>query len=176
MSAVTLGWVDWVFLALLLLSTVIGVARGLLYEVMSLLGWVVAYVAAQGLGAAVAPAVPVGSPGSASNVAAAFLFVFVAVLLGWWLLAWLLSKLIKASPLNVLDRVLGALFGLLRGGLIALVVATVVSLTPLAEAPAWRGSHSAESLHVVLAGLKPLLPEPIIRHLRADRPPMRPSA
>jgi len=172
-SAVSLGWVDWVFLALLLLSMVIGVVRGLLYELMSLFGWVVAYVAAQAFGAAAAPAVPLGAPGSALNLAAAFALVFVAVLLGWWLLAWLLSKLIKASPLSVMDRVLGALFGLVRGALIALAVATVVNLTPFAEAPAWRHSHSAQSLAVVLAGLKPLLPEPIMRHLRADRPSLR---
>ncbi len=176
MSAVSLGWVDWVFLALLLLSMVIGVVRGLLYEVMSLLGWVVAYVAAQGFGAAAAPALPVGVPGSALNLAAGFTLVFVAVLFGWWGLTWLLSRLVKASPLQALDRLFGMLFGLLRGALIALAIGTVVALTPLERAPAWRDSHSAAACGAVLAGLKPLLPEPIIRHLQADRLPVAPRA
>jgi membrane protein required for colicin V production len=172
----SLGWVDWAFLALLLLSMVIGVVRGLLYEVMSLLGWVVAYVAAQAFGVAAAPALPVGTPGSALNLAAGFLLVFIAVLLCWWALSWLLSRLIKASPLQALDRLLGMLFGLLRGGLVALAIGSVVALTPLDRAPAWRDSHSAAACSAVLAGLKPLLPEPIIRHLRADRLPVSPSA
>ncbi|MGV8822956.1 CvpA family protein [Methylibium petroleiphilum] len=161
------SWVDWVFLAVVGLSVIVGLVRGLLYEVMSLLGWVVAYVAAQAFGFAVAPSIPVGAPGSGLNLAASFVIVFVAVLIGWGFLSWLIKKLVQASPLSPLDRVLGAVFGLLRGVLVALVAATAVTMTPLATSPAWQAAHSVAGLQAVLAGLKPLLPHEVARHLRA---------
>lgn len=167
MNAAGIGWVDWAFLAVIGLSVLVGAWRGLVVEVMSLLGWVVAYLAAQMLGAALAPHLPVGAPGSWSNLLAAYAAVFVGVLLLWRLLTWLLGKLIQASPLQPVDRVLGAGFGGARGLLIALLVATIVNLTPLAESADWRASHGAAGLQVMLSTLKPLLPADMARHLRA---------
>ncbi len=162
-----IGWIDWLFLAVVLLSVVVGLMRGLVYEVMSLLGWVVAYVAAQTFAGAVAPAIPIGAPGSGLNVAAAFVIVFVVVLIGWGLLSWLIKRLLQASPLSPFDRALGAVFGLLRGVLVALVAATAINMTPLAASPSWKTAHSAAGLQMLLSGLKPLLPDAIVRHLRA---------
>ena len=162
-----MSWIDWAFIVLVTLSVIVGLVRGLLYEVMALLGWVVAYVAAHALGPQVAPAVPVGAPGSALNAVTGFVAVFVATLIVWSLLSWALRKLVQASPLNPLDRVLGAVFGLLRGVLVALVIATAVNLTPLAESPEWQASPSAAGLDRVLDGLRPLLPTEVARHLQA---------
>lgn len=138
-----------------------------MYEVMSLLGWVFAYVAAHAFGGPLAPAIPVGAPGSGLNLAVSFAAVFIGTLIVWNLLSWLVKKLVQASPLNPLDRVLGAVFGLLRGALVGLVVATAVNLTPLAESPTWRASYGAAGLREALSGLRPLLPEPVARHLPA---------
>jgi membrane protein required for colicin V production len=161
------SWIDWAFIVLVTLSVVVGLVRGLLYEVMALLGWVVAYVAGHALGPQVAPALPVGDAGSALNAVAGFVAVFVATLIVWSLLSWALRKLVQASPLNPLDRALGAVFGLLRGVLVALVIATAVNLTPLAESPGWQASRSAAGLDRVLDGLRPLLPPEVARHLHA---------
>jgi membrane protein required for colicin V production len=161
------SWIDWAFIVLVTLSVIVGLVRGLVYEVMALLGWVVAYVAAHALGLQVAPALPVGAPGSALNAVIGFVAVFVATLIVWSLLSWALRKLVQASPLNPLDRVLGAVFGLLRGVLVALVIATAVNLTPLAESPGWQASRSAAGLDRVLDGLRPLLPPEVARHLHA---------
>ena len=43
----TLGWVDWTLLAVLALSVAVGLWRGLVFELMSLVGWFAAYLAAQ---------------------------------------------------------------------------------------------------------------------------------
>lgn len=162
-----MSWIDWAFIVLVSLSVVVGLVRGLLYEVMALLGWVVAYVAAHALGPQVAPALPLGTPGSALNTVTGFVAVFIATLIVWSLLSWAVRKLVQASPLNPLDRALGAVFGLLRGVLVALVVATAVNLTPLAESPAWQASRSAAGLDRMLDGLRPLLPPEVARHLHA---------
>ncbi len=162
-----ISWIDWAFLAVVTVSIVVGLLRGLLYEVMSLLGWVVAYIAAHAFGPAFAPLLPIGAAGSWLNAAAAFVLVFLATLMVWSLLAWLVRRLVQASPLRPLDRVLGAVFGLLRGLLVALVVATGVNLTPLAQSASWQSSQGAAGLGVLLAGLKPWLPHEVARHLRA---------
>lgn len=161
------SWIDWAFLSVMLLSVVVGGVRGLMYEVMSLLGWVLAFVAANAFGRLLAPAIPVGAPGSGFNLAVSFAAVFIGTLIVWNLLSWLVKKLVQSSPLNPLDRVLGAVFGFLRGGLIGLVVVTAVNLTPLGESATWRASHSAAGLQEVLAELRPLLPDEVARHLPA---------
>ncbi len=167
MSASEVGWVDWAFLAVIGVSVLVGLVRGMVYEVMSLLGWVVAYVLAHALSAVVAPSLPIGAPDSGLNLAAAFVLVFVAVLVLWSLVAWLVKKLVQASPLSSLDRFFGAMFGLARGLLVALVVVTAIDMTPLADSRSWRASHGAASLQIMLVGLKPLLPAEVARHLRA---------
>jgi membrane protein required for colicin V production len=160
-----IGLVDGVLLAVLLLSIGIGLWRGLIFEVLSLLGWVAAYVAAQWFTPAMSLHLPVGTPGSAVNHAAAFACTFVLALLVWALLARLVRMLISASPLSGLDRLLGACFGVLRALVLMLAVTTAVAMTPAVHSSAWQRSHGVAWLSVVLQGLKPVLPVEVTQHL-----------
>ncbi len=153
-------------LAVLLVSMAVGAWRGLIFELMSLLGWFAAYLAAQWFNAAVAPYVPIGAPGSPLNHAAAFALTFLAALIAWGLLARLLKMLIHATPLSAVDRLLGAAFGALRGGVLLLAVAAVVTRTPWVDTPTWQQSTGAAWLKVVITGLKPALPTRIADQLR----------
>ena len=167
MTLPAFGWVDWLLLAVLALSVAVGLWRGLVFEVLSLVGWVAAYIAAQAFASAVAPLLPVGTPGGALNLGAAFALVFVLALIVWALASRLVRLVIHATPLQVIDRVLGGGFGLLRGAVLLLAVATVVAMTPAARAPAWQHSQGAAWLGAVLQGLKPVLPESLAQHLPA---------
>ncbi|WP_280155211.1 CvpA family protein [Piscinibacter sp. XHJ-5] len=161
----SLSWVDWVFIAILGLSVIVGLIRGLVFEVLSLLGWVAAYVAAQWLAPELAPHLPVGKPGSGLNHAAAFACTFIATLIVWALLARLLRMVIHATPLSGVDRVLGATFGVARALVVMLAITTVVMLTSLAKTPAWQASRGAVWLNGALHGIKPVLPTAIAEHL-----------
>ena len=163
----SLPWVDWVLLAVLLLSIAVGLWRGLVFEILSLVGWVAAYVAAQALVSTVAPLLPIGTPGGALNLGVAFAILFVLALVIWALVSRLLRMVIHATPLQVMDRGLGAGFGLLRGAVLLLALATVVALTPAARSPAWQDSQGAAWLGAMLHGLKPVLPESLAQHLPA---------
>lgn len=162
-----LGWVDITLLAVLLVSVIVGLWRGLVFELMSLMGWVVAYVLAQVYTPEVTGYLPIGERGSALNYAAAFAVSFIAVLIVWSLLARLVRLLIHATPLTVIDRALGAGFGLLRGLVLLLVVATIVALTSARQSAGWTASRGAAWLNVALQGLKPVLPPEVARHLPA---------
>jgi membrane protein required for colicin V production len=160
-----MAWVDIALITVLVLSIVVGLMRGLVFEVLSLLGWVVAYFAAQWLAQDLAPHLPLGKPGSAVNHGAAFVALFVGVLIVWSLVSRLVSMLIKASPISTGDRLLGAGFGFIRGMVLLLVVATVVALTPLAKSAGWKDSQGAVWLHGMLNGLKPVLPPKVAQYL-----------
>jgi membrane protein required for colicin V production len=161
-------WVDIVLASVLGLSVVVGLVRGFVFEVLSLLGWFAAYFAAQWFAPELAPHIPVGKPGTAINHAAAFAAIFVAALLAWALGSRLLRMLIHATPLSLPDRLLGAVFGLLRGLVLLMAAATVISLTPLMKPQAWQASQGAQWLLVALDGLRPVLPPQLLQHLPAS--------
>jgi membrane protein required for colicin V production len=160
-----IGWIDWLLLAALLLSIGLGVWRGLVFELLSLLGWVVAYVAAQQLAPQLAPQLPIGDVDAGVRQAAAFALVFVGALIVWLLTAQIVRLLIEATPLTLIDRTLGAGFGLLRGLLVLLVAVTVVALTPARTAEPWAASLGVQWLTALLQGLKPVLPHELVQHL-----------
>lgn len=160
-----IAWVDWALLAVLVLSIIVGIARGFIYEVLSLLGWVAAYFAAQWFAPQLGPALPVGTPGSAGNHAAAFAIVFLLALIVWGLGVRVLRMLVHATPLSGVDRVLGAVFGVSRGVVLLLAVASVVMLTPMRQAHAWQASRGAAWLAEGIVLVKPLLPADVSRHL-----------
>jgi membrane protein required for colicin V production len=162
-----LGWVDAAMLGVLGLSMLVGTWRGLTFELMSLAGWVVAYIAGQAFSPLVGTTFTAGAPGSPLHQALAFGATFVAALVVWAVLARLARLLVHATPLTAVDRLLGAVFGVLRGVLVLLVVATVVAFTPAARSASWTVSHGASWLGVLLAGLKPVLPDEMARHLPA---------
>lgn len=162
-----LGWLDWTLLALLAVSVVVGLLRGFVFECLSLVGWVVAWFAAQWIAPELAPHLPVGAPGGALNLAAALTLSFVVTLVVWSLLAKLIRMALHATPLSLPDRLLGGGFGVLRGGVLLLAVAAIVALTPAAQSALWRDSIGARWLGQTLQTLKPLLPEPAARLIRA---------
>ncbi|WP_298231153.1 CvpA family protein [uncultured Azohydromonas sp.] len=162
-----LGWVDVTMLGLLLLSSLAGLWRGLIFEVLSLAGYGVGWLAAQRFSPVAAEWLPWEGALPAWRLAAAYVLVFVAALLLCGLAARLLRMLVQASPLGPLDRLLGAGFGLLRGLLVLLVLSTLVALTPLAHSPAWTASSGAAWLQALRQGIQPVLPSAVARHLPA---------
>lgn len=166
MTLAQIGWVDATLLAVLLVSVIVGIVRGFVFELLSLAGWLAAWFAAQWLAPVAAPYVPIGVPGSALNLGAAFAVVFVVALIAWAIAARLIRLLLHATPLSLPDRGLGAVFGLLRGIVLLLAVAAVVSLTPAVKSSAWQHSRGAGMLSALLDGLLPLLPPQIASQLR----------
>ena len=156
---------DWIAIALLVVSMLYGLVRGLVFEVISLAGWVAAFICAQWLAEDVGAWLPFGDPAASWRYAAGFVLVFVAVAFGVGLVAALTRGLIAAVGLRPVDRVLGAAFGLARGAVTLLAIAVVVHLLALSDSAWWRESQSAIVLDAALQGLKPALPEKLASYL-----------
>ena len=163
---IQLGWVDIALLALFLLSVLIGLWRGFVFEVVSLLGWLVAFVIANSAGPFLADLMPFGSTEPQVRLWAAYIVVFVLVLLTCTLLARMLRALVSATPLSFIDHLLGGVFGVVRGTLVLVVVATLVMLSPYADSTTWKKSHGALWLGLALEGLKPILPQSLNVHIK----------
>jgi membrane protein required for colicin V production len=165
------GWLDVALLAGLLSSVLLGAWRGLLTELLALMGWVVACLAARFLGSEVARHVPLGETGDQLNLLSGMVLAFVGAWLAWALVSWGISQLIQASGLGGSDRLLGALFGLVRGLLASLAIFVLVSMTPVAQADSWRASRGVAWLGTVLQGLRPILPPEVVQFLPAPSMP-----
>jgi membrane protein required for colicin V production len=150
---------DWVFLAVLAASLLVGAWRGLVFEVLSVLSWIAAFVLAQWLAPQAAGWLPMDTAAEPVRYAAGFAIVFIAAVFAGGLLAALTKKMIEAVGLRPVDRALGAAFGLVRGVVLALAAAVVVSMTPLKNEPWWTESVGAGVSMAALRGLKPVLPE-----------------
>ncbi|MGV3492337.1 MAG: CvpA family protein [Ramlibacter sp.] len=152
---------DWTVLAVLALSVLLGLFRGLVYEVLSVLNWLAAFLLAQWLAPQVAQLLPLAAAGEPIRYAAGFVLVFIAALFAGGLLAWLTRKLVEAVGLAPVDRTLGGLFGLVRGTVAVLALAVVVHLTGLKEATWWTESMTAGVATAALRGLKPVVPDAV---------------
>ncbi|MDF2457787.1 MAG: putative rane protein distantly related to colicin production protein [Nitrospira sp.] len=150
---------DWVFVAVLAVSFLIGAWRGLVYEVLSVMSWIAAFIVAQWLAPEAAGWLPVDRAPEAGRYAMGFIVVFIAVVFAGALLAWLIKKLVEAVGLRPVDRTLGAAFGLVRGAILLMAVAVVVNMSPARSAVWWTESKGAGVSLAALKGLKPVLPE-----------------
>lgn len=156
--------VDIFLLLALLASVLLGIWRGLVYEVLSVAGWVAAFFVAQWYAEPVAAHLPLGATAEPLRYAAGFVVVFVATAFAAGLLAWLVKKLIEKVGLRPVDRALGAGFGLLRGAVILLAVALVVGMTPLKDHEAWQASVGGRWLEAGLYALKGVMPENLAKY------------
>lgn len=157
---------DYALLGVMALSIAWGVWRGLVREVISLAGWVIAFLAANLLAGPLAEYLPRSIENAELRVLLAFIAVFIVVLAVTTLAGALLAKLLKAAGLGGLDRTLGALFGFARGLLIALAFALAAGLTSLPRSPIWKESASGAALAQAALAVRPWLPPALAERLR----------
>ncbi len=160
---------DWVLLGVLALSMVLGAWRGLVHEVLSVLGWIAAFVLAQLFAQPVGQWLPMDGMAGAVRYAAGFVVVFITTVFAAGLLIWLVKKMMENVGLRPVDRVLGAAFGVVRGVIILLAVSTLVMMTPLKQGQWWQASVGAGALSTLLKGLKPVLPSQFGQYIQAAR-------
>jgi len=156
---------DLIFGAVLLISLLLGAWRGLVYEVLSVLSWIAAFILAQWLAPGLAHKLPLTGGGEALHYAIGFALVFVLAVFAGGLLAKLVKMLFSAIGLQPVDRVLGAAFGLVRGIVLLLTATIVISMTPLQTSAWWQESVGAGITLTALKGLKPVLPEEFGKYL-----------
>jgi membrane protein required for colicin V production len=161
-------WLDYAVIGVFIASMALGAWRGLVRELISILGWVIAFLAANLFAGPLGPAMPDLIPTPQLKLAAAYAAVFMAALIVTSLAALILSKIVSAVGLGGLDRTLGAGFGVARAALIVVAATLLAGLTSAPRQAWWRDSASGATLVQVALALKAVLPPTFTESLRYE--------
>lgn len=156
---------DYLVIFVLAASIVISLMRGLVKEVLSLAGWVVAFVVANAYAAALAPMLPPVVPGEVLRLILAFIALFIGVKILMGLLAMALGALLDAGGLSIVDRLLGAVFGLARGLVIVLAAVILCGMTSLPKQDFWKEALLSPYAETGARMVKTFLPAAMAQHV-----------
>ncbi|MEL7044949.1 MAG: CvpA family protein [Pseudomonadota bacterium] len=125
---------DWIIVVIVGLSALLSLWRGFVREALSLAGWVIAFIVANLAAVHVANGIGELIANRTGRYIVAWSLLFVVTLVASSITARITSKLIKASGLGIADRLLGMVFGVLRGALIVMALVFVVrEIVPRSE-------------------------------------------
>ena len=157
---------DYLVLFVLVSSVVISTMRGLVKEILSLMGWVAAFVLANAFGAKLAPMLPSVIPGESLRLIVAFIALFLGVRVLMGLLALAIGALIEATGLSLADRGLGGLFGLGRGIVIVLAGVILCGMTSIPQQAFWKNALLSPMADTGARTVKPFLPAALAQHVQ----------
>lgn len=149
---------DYFILGVIALSVLIGLWRGFLREAISLAAWIVAFIVAFLFVDEVAVHLDhfIGIP--PVSIILAFGGLFLCMLIVGGLVNLIVAQLVQQTKLSGTDRMLGVLFGLLRGAAFIAVLVLLAGLTPLPQDPWWKQSPLLPHFQQAALWLKDFLP------------------
>ena len=133
-------WIDYAIAGLVLISAIIGFLRGFIKEAFALCTWVVAVGVAWQYSRDFAVLLQKVISHPAARIATAFGLVFFMTLILGGLISFILNHLIEKTGLSGTDRLLGLLFGVLRGAVLVSIMVMLAGVTPLPQDPWWKQS------------------------------------
>ena len=148
LSTLQLTSVDYFTLVLLLVSALVGISRGLFKEVLALASWFVAAWVA---------------------------YHYTNYLATEWLSTFHMDELLSLGGLSLTDRFLGLVFGLARGGLIVVILATLAALTPIPQSVAWKNAITRPAVDMATGLIKGWLPADWAKQLGEAMPKVTPT-
>ena len=131
---------DWVILAIIGASSMYGLMRGFARELLSLAAWVAAYFVARMFAAQLSTVMDAWIDSDQIRFGVSLLILFVTTLVVSGLVINMVTKLIAITGLTTTDHLFGMVFGLLRGGLIVIVIVSLLSLSPISGDSWWQNS------------------------------------
>lgn len=158
-------WPDYAVLGVIAISMLVGALRGFITEVFSLATWAAAFVVAYRFAGDVAALMEPQVALPSVRMAMGFLGLFLLVLVVGGLLNYLIGRLVETTGLTGTDRLLGAVFGALRGLAIVICFLLVAGFTPIPRDPWWQSSAMIQRLMPLVHWASTFLPESAREHL-----------
>jgi membrane protein required for colicin V production len=131
---------DWILVAIIAASSVFGLLRGFVKELLSLASWVAAFFVARLFSFKLSSFMVDWIDQPQFRLIAAFAILFAATLVVGALINNVFSRLVSATGLTGTDRLFGMVFGIVRGGLLVIVMVSLLSLTPVSNDQWWQNS------------------------------------
>lgn len=161
-----MSYIDVAIIAIVLLSSIIGIVRGFVREVLSLVSWVAAFYIAGYFHKDLLPHLSFISP-EVFRVIAAFLLVFLIVIICFSLFNFLIARFIDKTGITGTDRTLGFVFGAARGSAIIMVLVSIFGLTSASGTNAWMSSFLIPHVNQLTQKLEKHLPDQISNFLQS---------
>ena len=127
-----MNWLDVILIAILIVTSFLGIIKGLVKQLFGLLAVIIGLILALGFYSQVSWLYRRLISNEVLSHFLGFITIFLAVLCIGWLSSRTLSKLIK-GPLKLLNKVLGGGLGLLKGILVCGVVVFALLVFPISK-------------------------------------------
>jgi membrane protein required for colicin V production len=161
---------DYAVIILMVISIGIGIFRGAIREVINIVGWVLAFILAHTFAAPLAAYFADWMVEPTYRLALSWLAIFLLVLVVAGLLASLISEIVRKLGLSGLDRMLGGVIGVFRGGLILIALTLVAGMSKFPQSTLWRNAASTPWLETVALHARSLLPESLAARINYRQP------
>ncbi len=163
-----MNWTDYLIIGVLALSVLVGLWRGLVAELLSLVIWIAAFWVASVFGPTVAAQFEHSISMPMARVSLGYAICFFGVLLLGALLRFATRKLIWSTGLTGIDRLCGVAFGFVRGALLVAVLVFLIGLTGVTREPWWQQSVLLPQFQGLAAWLGQNIPVSVRDHLQPD--------
>lgn len=160
---------DYVVLGIFAVSIILSILRGFVREVLSIAGWIIAFVAAGSFATDFEPMLPSEIGGESLRMIVSFVVLFISVLLVSGLVTMLLSAMIKGIGLGTIDRLTGAIFGFLRGFVVVMTIVLIAGLTTLPQASFWQQAQLSSTLESTALYVKKWLPYDLSKRISYEK-------
>lgn len=137
----------------------ISAMRGLMGEVVSFVGWIVALILARALAVPVSDVVFTSMNPRPMAVVCAFVLVYIGARIGIVLLHQVLDLVVKKVKLSGINRMLGGILGTIKGVLVVGLVVLACSFSNLPQDPEWRNAATAPFFEHIALMEKDYLPD-----------------
>lgn len=158
-------WVDYLIAAIVALSCVMGLWRGLIREVFALTIWTVAIGVGMHYSRDFSVLLQDSITYPSARIATAFLALFVITLMLGSLIGFILGQLIEKTGLTGTDRLLGMVFGMVRGAVLVALMVMLAGLTPLPEDGWWKQSLLIPPFQTLAVWLKQHVPSDLASYI-----------
>lgn len=159
---------DWLIVLTVVTSITIGLIRGFVVEVMALVVWALAVLAAALFAQQLSDALTGSIETPSARIFLSYALIFVGTLLVGAVATWMLRKLVQGTGLSGTDRLLGGVFGIARGAVLVVLVVLMLGLTPFPRDVWWRESRLLPQVVEVAERARAWLPERIATQIRLD--------
>lgn len=149
---------DILIIVIILISVIISLFRGFVRESLSLATWILAFWVGMMFSERLAVLFPQAIHSPLLRISIAFGLLFLVTLVLGGLLNNLAAKLIKRTGLSGTDRALGVLFGVVRGGLLVVLLVLLAGFTALPQEGWWHHSYLLEHFQRAAMWLRGYLP------------------
>jgi membrane protein required for colicin V production len=158
-------WVDIAILVIVGISALLSVLRGLVREVLSLAAWVIAFWVARTFNPVAAEWVAGWVRLPSGQWLLGFGLLFFGTLLAMGVINFVIARIVAASGLTATDRMLGVIFGVLRGVAVVTLLVFLAGFTPMTRDPWWTQSMFVPKLVPAADWLRAKIPPEFSKYL-----------